>query len=215
MRFASHLLLAGTAVIFIESAPAFSFNSQDTHMRGSSSFITVSERDEAAEKFVTMMASDAITFLGNDKLSEADKEKRFSKLLNRSFDMATIGRFALGKYWRHSSPQQRDEYQKLFREMVVEVYSRRFGEYNGQALEVRSSRAGQGKDVTVNSYIVSPNGRQEVQVDWRVRNKNGQYKVIDVVVEGVSMALTQRSDFSAVIQRGGGEVSVLMEGCCV
>ena len=62
----------------------------------------------------------------------------------------------------------------------------------------------------MNSSII-PNGGSKIKVDWRVREKNGQMKVIDVVIEGVSMALTQRSDFSSVIQRGGGKIDVLLE----
>jgi len=212
MRIPYQLLLTGSALLAIGSATAFSFSNHHNDVLREPSYIRVSDaRDEDAEKFVDMMASDAITFLGNADLSDTDKEKHFSELLNRSFDMATIGRFALGKYWRLASPEQRDEYQKLFREMIVEVYSRRFGEYDGQNLDIRGSRAGQKDDVTVNSVIVPQGSGQDVKVDWRLRKKNGQYKVIDVVVEGVSMALTQRSDFSSVIQRGGGEVSVLIE----
>ena len=212
MRLSSTLLMAGAAFFFMNASSAHAFSTPDHYVRGDvSSIISVSgTRDESAEKFVTMMASDAITFLGDDSLSMEDKEQRFSKLLSRSFDMSTIGRFALGKYWRQASPEQRDDYQSLFRDMIIEVYSRRFSEYNGQELKVRESRATGDNDVTVSSFIIPPNGGQEVQVDWRIRKKKGQYKVIDVVVEGVSMALTQRSDFSSVIQRGGGDISVLL-----
>ena len=211
MRLSSKLLMAGAALFFVNS-DAYALSNFDYTSGGQASLVIAvsAEQNAQAEDFVERMAGDAIAFLGDESLSEDDKAQQFSKLLNRSFDMATIGRFALGKYWRVASPEQRDEYQSLFRDMIVEVYSRRFNEYNGQKLDVRGSRAGQNDDVTVNSYIIPPNGGQEVQVDWRVRSKNGQFKVVDVVVEGVSMALTQRSDFSSVIQRGGGDVAVLL-----
>ena len=176
----------------------------------SSHTFVVAHNGQEAEQFVDKLAKDAIGFLGNGDLSDAEKQKRFAKLLNKGFDMDTISRFALGRYWKTASKQQRSEYQKLFRSMVIDVYSRRFSEYNGQRLEVRSSRKDSDKDYTVQSYIVSDSG-SDVQVDWRVRYKNGQYKVIDVLVAGVSMALTQRSDFASVIQRGGGEISVLID----
>lgn len=211
MRISTKTLLLGAAVFAASASHAYAFSGvyQFNEAR-SSSFIAVSgSEDAAAESFVNSMASDAISFLGNPDLSEANKKKHFSKLLNKSFDMNTIGRFALGRYWRTASAEQRKEYQKLFREMIVDVYSSRFGEYEGQVLEIRGSKRDNEKDVTVQSFIV-PDVGQEIQVDWRIRKKNGQYKVIDVMVEGVSMALTQRSDFSSVIQRGGGEVSVLI-----
>ena len=66
------------------------------------------------------------------------------------------------------------------------------------------------KDTIVKSKIISPKSNNDVPVEWRVRKKGNQYKVIDVLVAGVSMSVTQRSDFSSVIQRGGGDVSVLI-----
>jgi phospholipid transport system substrate-binding protein len=162
-----------------------------------------------AEKFINGMADRAIGFLTNPDTSLEVKRAEFQSLLKDSFDMKTIGRFSLGRYWRVSTPQQRDEYQRLFENMVIAVYSSRFEEYKGQRFETRGYRADGEKDTIVSSFVVPEEG-PEVQVDWRVRYKNGRYKVIDVIVEGVSMSLTQRSDFAAVIQRGGGNVQVLL-----
>lgn len=162
-----------------------------------------------AQGFVQGMAQKALNFLGDEKMSQDQKTASFRKLLQDSFDMETIGRFALGRYWRVATPAQQKEYQSLFREMVVKVYSNRFHEYRGQKFETRSVRADGDKDAIVTSFIIPAQG-PEVQVDWRVRHKNGQYKVVDVIVEGVSMSVTQRSDFASVIQRGGGDVDVLL-----
>lgn len=163
-------------------------------------------------EFVRSMADSGINFLSDDRLSEAQRKAEFRKLLRSSYDMPTIGRFALGVYWRTATKAQQTEYQKLFENMIVDIYSRRFGDYNGQRLEVLSARKETATDVIVTSLIVpKESGQEKIKVDWRVRSKNGQYKVIDVIVEGVSMALTQRSDFASVIQRGGGNVNVLLE----
>jgi ABC-type transporter MlaC component len=137
------------------------------------------------------------------------KKQEFRKLLRDSFDMKTIGRFALGRYWRDASDSQKQEYLNLFQNMVVEVYAQRFNDYNGQDFTVGNSRLDGEKDTMVTSYIVSADG-QKIQIDWRVRFKNGKYQIVDVIVEGVSMSVTQRSDFSSVIQRGGGSVDVLI-----
>ena len=163
-----------------------------------------------AESFIDSMASDAIAFLSNGTPSQSQKKEYFRKLLGRKFDMKTIGRFTLGRYWRVSTPQQRTEYQKLFENMVIDVYSSRFSEYEGQRFETRGHRTDGTKDVIVTSFVIPEQG-PEIQVDWRVRYKKGVYKVVDVLVEGVSMSVTQRSDFAAVIQRGGGNVSVLID----
>lgn len=171
--------------------------------------VSTDQVGKGAREFVDGMAQRAINFLGDEKLDQDQKQSKFRTLLQDSFDMETIGRFALGRYWRVATPGQRKEYQRLFRDMVVKVYSDRFKEYKGQKVDVRSVRVDGEKDALVTSFIVSEDG-PEVQVDWRVRYKDGKYRIIDVIVEGVSMSVTQRSDFASVIQRGGGDVEVLL-----
>jgi phospholipid transport system substrate-binding protein len=164
---------------------------------------------EGAKNFIASMGDRGINFLGNTSMTEEAKKAEFRDLLNDSFDMNTIARFSLGTYWRSATPAQQKEYMKLFNDMIVKVYARRFSDYKGQKFEVRSTRA-EGKDFMVTSFIV-PVDTPPVQVDWRVRNKNGAFKVVDIMVEGVSMAQTQRADFASVIQRGGGNIDVLLQ----
>ncbi len=175
-----------------------------------SSHIAVANDGEKAKSFIDKMGSDAISFLDDNSLSKTQKQEQFRILLSRNFDMDTIGRFALGKNWRSASEAQQKEYLNLFENMIVRVYSSRFNEYDGQNFTVSSARDIGKSDTLVTSYIIPPSG-SKVQVDWRVRHKNGSYKVIDVIIEGVSMSLTQRSDFSNVIQRGGGNIEVLLK----
>ncbi len=165
---------------------------------------------EGAKNFIASMGDRGINFLGNAAMSQEAKKAEFRSLLNESFDMSTIGRFSLGNYWRTATPAQQQEYLKLFNEMIIKVYSQRFSDYKGQKFQVNTARKESDKDTVVTSFIVPADGPQ-VQVDWRVRNKNGSYKVVDIVVEGVSMSVTQRSDFASVIQRGGGNVDVLLQ----
>lgn len=164
---------------------------------------------EGAKNFIASMGDRGINFLGDEAMSMEAKKAEFKSLLNESFDMSTIGRFALGTYWKEATPAQQKEYQKLFNAMIIRVYSQRFSEYKGQKFEVKSARTENGKDSVVTSFIV-PNDGPQVQVDWRVRSKNGSYKVVDIIVEGVSMSMTQRADFASVIQRGGGDVESLL-----
>jgi phospholipid transport system substrate-binding protein len=181
----------------------------DMAFTDSSALILAATQGAGAQKFIDNMAGQAIEFLGNPGMSQTAKQQAFEKLLRESFDMDTIGRFALGRYWRTATDSQRKEYTNLFRKMVVQVYSARFSEYDGQKFETRSVRPEGEKDTLVTSFIIPPSG-PEVQVDWRVRHKDGRYRIVDVIVEGVSMSVTQRSDFAAVIQRGGGDVGVLL-----
>lgn len=164
----------------------------------------------SAEKLIISLGDKAIAFLNNKALTDAQRTQEFTTLLRTHFDLKTLGRFALGRYWRASTKEQRSEYQSLFEQMVVDVYSGRFKEYSGQKFIVNGSRQDSAKDTLVNSVIIPKDGK-EIKVDWRVRRKkDGSFKVIDVIVAGVSMSVTQRSDFSAVIQRGGGNVDALI-----
>ena len=184
----------------------------DTH-RQNAPYIAISAGDEVAQgaqNFIENVSSRGLSFLQNENLDEAGRKKEFGKLLRDSFDLKTIGRFALGTYWRQADDAQKDEYINLFEDMVINTYAKRFKEYQGQQVAVDRARPEGDKDTIVNSRIVSTDGAPDVQLDWRVRYKNGQYRIIDVLVEGVSMSLTQRSEFSSIIQRGGGNIEALL-----
>ena len=208
------LLSLGAIATLYASSSAYALhgvevaNHQDS--RASITHVAADTLEDGALKFVSSLTQKGIGVIENNGLSEEKRKAEFRKLLNKNFDMKTIGRFALGRYWKTSSKQEQKEYLKLFENMIVEVYSKRFNDYNGQKIEVTSARPNGKSDALVSSSIV-PDSGPNIDVDWRVRKKkNGQYKVIDIMVEGVSMSLTQRSDFASVIQRGGGKVEVLL-----
>ncbi len=208
LKLLTFFILAGAATCASISAHARVFEIPPAAHSGGTIFVT-NDIVAGSKDFIQKMADRGIGFLKNDSLTDAQRKAEFRKLMRSSYDMRTIGRFALGTYWRGASKKQQEEYQRLFENMVVEVYSRRFGDYKGQDLEITSARAENATDSMVSTVIRGDH--EPVKIDWRVRNKNGEYKVIDVVVAGVSMALTQRSDFSSVIQRGGGDIGVLLD----
>ncbi|MEM7679658.1 MAG: ABC transporter substrate-binding protein [Pseudomonadota bacterium] len=190
--------------------PVFTSDFQNNQFISKSYAGELSAKDiKAAESFVTNVADEGIEFLSDQRFTHEQRVKEFKELLSNNFDMRTIARFSLGRYWRTATDAQKKEYLRLFKENILEIYSRRFSDYKDQKVEVRSARKEGKADVLVSSYVVSPDA-PEVKVDWRVRQKNGQYKIIDIIVEGVSQALTHRSDYSSVIQRGGGDVEVLL-----
>ncbi|MEC7576448.1 MAG: ABC transporter substrate-binding protein, partial [Pseudomonadota bacterium] len=161
-------------------------------------------------KYQAVSTTEVIT--QQDHLTTEQKKARFKKMLDTSFDIKTIARFALGLHWKSASEKEKTEYVGLFEKMVIDVYSRRFSEYNGQEFEVIGAQKRGKKDFVVTSSILPPEGEKgpDVRVDWRVRNRNGDLRVIDIIVEGISMGQTQRSDFAAVIQKGQGEVEYLL-----
>jgi phospholipid transport system substrate-binding protein len=159
--------------------------------------------------FVQKLGDTALMSLTAKNVSRAVREKRVREILRNNFDIPTIGRFAMGTYWKEASETQRKEYMDLFEDMIVQTYTTRFEDYSGQTLKVDGSIAVGEKDSIVSSQVLQNDG-PPVNLEWRVRNKAGALRIVDVVVEGVSMSVTQRSDFSAVIQRGGGGIDALL-----
>ncbi len=207
------ILLTGTFTLIGSVTNVLAFPTLTTTQvttQSNNIILASSSIEDEAKTFITKLADTGIGFLEKQDISQEEREKEFRKLLQKNFDMKTIGRFALGRYWKTSSKGQQAEYLRLFEEMIISVYSRRFSEYNGQELKVKKARPEGKKDVLVMSSIIQENG-PEISIDWRVRKKkDGKLKVIDIMVEGVSMSLTQRSDFASVIQRGGGNVDILL-----
>lgn len=167
--------------------------------------------EQDAVNFVKSTAERGLSFLSKPNSTMDEKKDEVRKLLGGSFDMDTIARFSLGRYWNTASASQQKEYTALFRKMVVNVYVQRFGEYKGQKFEVKSARPVGNGDFLVTSVIVPADGGDNIQVDWRVRNKSGANKIVDVLVAGVSMSVTQRADFASVIQQGGGNIDSLLK----
>lgn len=165
-----------------------------------------------ARAFVQGLADKAVAALTEPGVPDAQREARIRQLLDDYFAVDTIGQWVLGRYWRGADPEQRRQYLQLFRDMIVVTYMDRFKRYSGQTLTV-SNVVGEAdsQDAIVQTQITQPGAPNPVNVGWRVRSGESGMKIVDVIVEGVSMSQTQRSEFGSVISRGGGDVSVLLE----
>jgi phospholipid transport system substrate-binding protein len=157
-----------------------------------------------------------VTSLGNEALKMLGKNvdpnlrvARFRQLFSADFDVPGIARFVLGRYWRVATPAQQQEFLKLFTDYIALAYSNRLAEYSGETLRVTGSRPAPDGEL-VSSEIVRANGQPPARVEWLLTPQDGAYKISDVIVEGVSMAVTQRSEFASVIQRNGGQVEGLI-----
>jgi len=172
--------------------------------------VKADEFTDGAVKFIETLADDAVQSLTAQNLEKKERIKRFRILLNQNFAVDAIGRWVLGRYWRKATKEEQAEYAVLFEDLIVATYVNRFEEFSGETLKVIKAISQNGKDAIVKSEIIRPAGQPPVRVDWRVRSPNGAYKIVDVLVEGVSMSQTQRSEFSSVIKREGGEIAGLL-----
>jgi phospholipid transport system substrate-binding protein len=159
--------------------------------------------------FISSLGDETIRAITDTALDEKTRLETFRRLFFKGFDVHTISRFVLGRYWREATPDQQQEYQALFADFILDTYARRFSRYSGETLKVDGERQLDDKDTLVASEIASPDGVL-VKVDWRVRRRDGDLKIIDVVVENKSMGISQREDFASVIRRGGGNIEALL-----
>jgi len=167
-------------------------------------------RGKDAGSFVASLAQEAIDGLTLAELEEGERVRRFRKLFAEGFDVPIIARFVLGRYWRVATDPERTEYLRLFNELVIQTYARRLSDYKAARLRVLSvSRPNEDNDVIV-AVEGALAGQPPVRMDVRVRQGSGSFKIIDLAIEGISMAVTQRDEFSSVIQRGGGRVEALL-----
>src|SRR5437016_1593714 len=158
--------------------------------------------------FMRELWNRTVEILGK-KAPQLEKLAQFRELFQADFDGPGIARFVLGRYWRSASPDEQQEFLRLFEDYVVFVYGTRFSSLNGETLKIRGSRADES-GVIVSTDMINPGGEAPVKIDWRLVTDNGVFKINDVVIEGISMMVTQRSEFASVIQRHGGQVSGLL-----
>lgn len=162
---------------------------------------------DSATAFIDDLGGKAISTLADKSVTDAERESRFRTLFLSAFDVETIGQFVLGRYRRSATPEQIAEFNRLYAEDVVRTYSRRLSQYAGEKLVTLGSQA-QDDETVVRSQILSPSGQKPVSVDWRLSKASGSFKVVDVVIENLSMRSAQREDFSSVMSAGGIEALI-------
>lgn len=159
---------------------------------------------------INQLVGQAINVIADKNTSEDLREQKFRSLLQSGFDIPRISRFVLGRYWNGATDEQRKQFSQLFEDWIVRTYSARFTQYSGEKIQVTGTRNEGPTTTVVISQFVSPSGAPPAKVEWVVRKSgDNDYTVVDVSIEGVSMALTQRDEIAAVADRNGGTVDGL------
>ena len=155
---------------------------------------------QKAEKFIKNLTDTGIEEIINSDVSEEEKDQRFEKLFNENLDLDFIGRFVLGRYWRTATAEERKEFINVYRELNIKTWSSRFDEFKGKSFIFKgtspSSSAGQ---IFVNTEVPMDQGAP-AKVVWRVKESKGQFKVVDIIIENVSLAITARNEYTAFIK---------------
>ncbi len=156
-----------------------------------------------ARALIEQVSAKVLAILSDQAMTDRQKFDALVKLLDGPIDLNLVARLILGRHWRTVDEAQRQEYLALFREYALANLAAKLHLYRGQSFEVTGARVVSEQDALVTSRILS-NGEPPLQVDWRLRERDGGAPVtIDLIVEGVSLIVTLRSEFASVIERQG------------
>ena len=160
--------------------------------------------------YVMEMTTNAINTLTNKSISQNEKEGQFGELFDKNFDVPSISRFVLGKYWKQASLDQKKNFIKVFRNYVVKSYSSRFNEYSGEKLKLVNYENEKNPKIFLVHTILERQDAPVIKVDWRIGKKKDRFVILDIIIEGISLAITQRSEFVSVIDQNKGSIDQLI-----
>jgi phospholipid transport system substrate-binding protein len=156
-----------------------------------------------AGKFVDKFAQTGIAEVLQAKIPQQERIDRFRKLFKEFFDIPAIARFTVGRFWKTGQPDEQAKFLAAFEDVVVYTWARRFSEYNGQTLKVTNTTPDGADGAVVTSSIVDKDS-EPVTATWRVRKREDGWRVVDVIIEGVSMAVTYRQEYASILAEQGG-----------
>ncbi len=152
-------------------------------------------------EFISVIGADVLQEMRAD-VPLAQKEDYFRQMLHQDADLDGISRFVLGPYWRIASAEQRQEFEKLFEDYLIRSDGPLLVQHSGGTFRVTGSRTNPA-GVIVTSQITSTQG-QPIEMDWQLGISDGRYKIQDVSIDGVSAAISRRSQMEAMMSRAGG-----------
>jgi len=165
--------------------------------------------DEAEATAFVQNVVDRVIALIETNYTTAARRSEFRGMLTEVAAMPQIGKFAAGRNWRQMDEAQQGRYEVVFIDYIATIYARRFEEYSGEKLAVVSSKD-MGKGVFVVKSEVARQGAQPILIEWVVSDRSGSVRIDDIQIEGVSLAITQREEFAAMIAQKGDNIDAFL-----
>ena len=165
--------------------------------------------DSDPQKFIGEIVDEAkkILIAENDK---AYKEKKLTEIALKTVDVKGIGFYTLGKYRKNLTDEQLEEYASLFKKYFLKSFTSRLSDYSDPKIEVLSAEVLNPKYTIVKSLLLATDQKPEVKIDWRVYTKDPTNPLIrDLIVEGLSLARTQKEEFASVLESNNGDINKL------
>ncbi len=161
--------------------------------------------------FISEITESASTILKKD-ISMDEKANELIRIAEQNVDIDGIGLYSLGKHRKSIDTNQLEQYKSIFREYFLKSFSSRLSQYSDPKINVISQNVINDKYTIVSSVLVETDERPEIKIDWRVYTKDPSNPLIrDLIIEGLSLARTQKEEFNSVIQSADGDVNALLE----
>ncbi len=161
-------------------------------------------------EFVQLTVNEASSILGNNS-SKEEKINKLKEIAKRTVDIKGIGYYSLGAYRKNISEDKKKEYLDIFEKYFLKSFSSRLAEYTDPKIKVNSEKKLNQKYTMVSSVLVATDDKPEIKIDWRVNTKNPDNPlIIDVVIEGVSLAKVQKEEFNSIIQNNNNNIDALL-----
>jgi phospholipid transport system substrate-binding protein len=158
---------------------------------------------EGPRAVVEEITSAALEVLGNKSFSVEDKRQRLEAIVYAHVDFDTMSRLVMARNWAQLSPAQQADFVKLFKEHLSMTYGRNIENYKNERVEVVGEREEARGDSTVKTRILRGGGANDILVDYRLRKEGDVWRVIDIVIERVSLVSNFRSQFQEIVSQGG------------
>ena len=166
----------------------------------------------SAEKdFVSNFADSAIDILSDNEILEGEKNSKFTDLVMSAIDLNLISKFVLSKTWKNATDDQKKRYIQAFKNYFINSYANKLDQYSGEQVEVVDAEEA-GKYVIVNSFIYREGtDTLKINLKWRLLNRDGEIKIIDLNIEGISLIIAQREEFQSFLANNEGDLEKLIE----
>lgn len=166
---------------------------------------------DRATEMVKNLTKQGIEQIVNSSGTVEEKNIVFKKLFTENLDLDFIGKYVLGRYWRAATPMQKKEFIELYKEFNVKTWSKRFDEFKGKGFVFEGVSPASNKDQIFVNTSVPMLDDKPVSVKWRVYERKGEMKVIDIIIENVSLAQTARNEYTSFIAKSPKGVEGLLE----
>lgn len=166
---------------------------------------------EAAKSLVMEVSERLITLVSSDK-PMAQKRTEFEQILHDSAAISDIAAVAVGRTYKTMSDSQKSEYEAAFTDYLARAYMKRLNSYQGETLELNGVEDAGKRGVYVKTFVKRPNNSEPpLEVEWRILDRNGPPQVFDISIEGVSLVVTQRNEFTSLLESYNGDVDKFID----